>query len=88
MVFTVRTWDIPPNGFEELVTKGDWLTRKEAALYLTANGHPITHKTLANLAVQGSERKGPAFKKICDKGVMYHKADLEKWAAAREREVI
>jgi len=33
-------------------TAGEWLTRKEAAAYLTSIGRAIATKTLANLALQ------------------------------------
>lgn len=61
-----------------------WLTRKEAARFLTSIGHPITAKTLANLA---SMRIGPEYERRGWKFVLYERRHLEAWAERRvERE--
>ena len=66
--------------------------RKEAALFLTAMGFPISEKTLCNMASnenRGSGRNsgGPAFYKTNWKTVFYLETDLLAWASVRIRRV-
>ena len=58
-----------------------WLSRKEAASYLTSIGCPIAPATLANLASDGNKRGGPAFTRTRDRMVRYLQADLDAWVA-------
>lgn len=61
------------------VQDGQWLTRQEAARYLTDLGFPISAGTLQNLKTKG---KGPPYR-IFDFRVHYTRIDLEDWANAR-----
>lgn len=61
----------------------DWLSRKEAAIYLTSIGCRIAPKTLENLAANNNAGKGPAFTRNGWKMVQYKRGDLDLWAAAR-----
>lgn len=56
----------------------DWLSRKEAAIHLTALGYPISPKTLANLA---SKSLGPPYRLVMGRWTSYNREQLEKWAA-------
>ena len=58
-----------------------FLTRHEAAQYLTGEGFPCASKTLAKLACQGG---GPQFIKFGLR-VLYRHEDLIGWAVARSR---
>jgi len=65
-----------------LASKTDqvWLTRKEAALYLTSIGCPVAYHTLANMARGDNAFGGPAFHRVGWHTVRYKREDLEKWA--------
>lgn len=65
--------------------KPEWLSRKQAANYLTAVGCPITAKTLANLAANDNAGKGPSYTRFRWGRVRYLKSDLDVW---RERESV
>jgi hypothetical protein len=39
----------------------EWLTRRQAANYLTSLGCQISHRTLANLAANNNAGKGPPY---------------------------
>jgi hypothetical protein len=58
-----------------------WLTRKEAATFLTRIGCPISVWTLAQMAVRDNEGKGPPFIRTGWKTLRYEPADLRAWAA-------
>jgi hypothetical protein len=60
-----------------------WLTRKEAAAYLTSIGCPIAAGTLENLACNNNAGGGPSYRRTGWRTVRYHTRDLEKWAWAR-----
>lgn len=57
----------------------DWLSRKEAAIYLSSKGRKITAGTLANLASNNNARGGPSFTRDGWKTVRYARADLDNW---------
>jgi len=57
-----------------------WLTRKEAAAFLTRIGCPISVWTLAQMAVNNNAGKGPAFTRTGWKTLRYEPADLRAWA--------
>ena len=59
----------------------EWLSRAEAAAFLTKMGCPIAPGTLAKLASNNNGGKGPPFKRFRWKAVRYNVADLRKWAA-------
>jgi hypothetical protein len=58
----------------------DWLSRKEAAIYLSSIGCRISPRTLANLAANNNAGKGPPFKRFRWKLVQYRREDLDAWA--------
>lgn len=66
----------------------DWLSRKEAARYLTEIGCPIAPKTLANLASNDNAGKGPAYTLIGWGLVRYQIEDLRAWARQRMRRIV
>lgn len=66
-----------------MTTQSEWLSRKEAAAYLTRQGFRISSGTLANRAANNNAGKGPPFDRTGWKTVRYAKADLDAW---RERE--
>lgn len=57
-----------------------WFSRKEAALYLTSIGCPVTHNTLTNLARGDNALGGPSFYRLGWHTVRYKREDLAKWA--------
>lgn len=57
----------------------DWLSRKEAAIYLTRKGRTISAGTLANLAMNNNAGAGPSFTRDGWKCVRYARADLDNW---------
>lgn len=59
-----------------------FLSRKEAARYLTEMGFPISWRTLANLVSRGG---GPKFRLWGDIA-QYRPDDLERWALGRIEE--
>lgn len=61
----------------------DWLSRKEASIYLTRLGCAIAPQTLAKLASNNNRGKGPSFTRNGWKMVQYARADLDAWAAQR-----
>lgn len=65
----------------------EFYSRKEAALYLTSIGHPISAKTLQNKADNNNAGGGPPFDRIGWGSVRYARADLDAWAKARTTRV-
>lgn len=65
-----------------LPERGEWLSRKEAAAYLSKRGCPISAKTLANMAANGNARRGPPFSRIAWSRVQYRRTDLDVWMGA------
>ncbi len=59
----------------------EWLTRKEAANFLSSIGCPVTTTTLARLASNENAGKGPSFSRVRWRIVRYQKTDLRAWAA-------
>jgi hypothetical protein len=57
----------------------DWMSRKEAAAYLTRIGYPIAPKTLANMAANNNAGNGPAYLRARWRVVQYRRADLDLW---------
>lgn len=58
----------------------EWLSRQEAAAFLTKMGCPIAVGTLAKLAANNNEGDGPPFKRFRWKNVRYHVEALRAWA--------
>lgn len=61
----------------------DWLSRKEAAIYLTRLGCKIAPQTLAKYASNQNARRGPSYTRVGWKMVQYRREDLETWARLR-----
>jgi uncharacterized protein YjhX (UPF0386 family) len=66
----------------------EWLSRKEAAVYLTGQGYRIETQTLANLAANNNAKGGPPFTRSGWKAVRYKKTDLDAWAQLRSKHVV
>lgn len=66
----------------------EWLTRAEAATYLTSIGVPIKERTLAKLAEDENSGKGPAYTRSGWRTVRYEKTDLDVWAKGRKRKIL
>lgn len=58
----------------------DWLSRKEAAIYLEKIGFTISARTLEKKAANNNAGKGPPFNRLGWKTVRYRRTDLEAWA--------
>lgn len=58
----------------------DWLSRKDASLYLTAIGCPTSVRALEKRASNNNAGKGPSFTRSSWKCVKYKRADLDAWA--------
>ncbi len=56
-----------------------WLTRKEAATWLTKRGCPVTEGTLRKYASNDNAGGGPPFFRTGWKAVRYTVSDLERW---------
>lgn len=65
----------------------DWMTRKQAASYLTEIGCPVTPSTLANKAANNNGGGGPSFTIVGERRVRYQRRDLDAWAQAWTRRV-
>jgi hypothetical protein len=66
----------------------EWLSRKEAAIYLTRIGYRITAKTLANMAANNNKGKGPRYDRIgWSAAARYKREHLDAWAQARTEHV-
>lgn len=65
----------------------EWLSRAEAAAFLTKLGCPIAPGTLAKLAANNNAGNGPTYKRFRWKSVRYNVADLREWAADQGDEV-
>ena len=58
-----------------------WITRKEAASFLSRLGCTMSYYTLSRLAVGDNRGSGPPFVRSRSGRVLYHVNDLRKWAA-------
>ena len=65
----------------------EWLNRKDAAIYLTSIGCPMSSKTLANLASNNNEGRGPPFNRFRWNRVAYKRVELALWAAQQTTRV-
>lgn len=65
----------------------DFLSRKEAAAYLTKIGCPVSFSLLANLASNNNEGDGPPFLRVRSRIVRYERQALETWAYAQTRRI-
>ena len=58
----------------------DWLSRKEAAIYLGKIGCPVSVRMLEKRAANNNAGRGPAFTRIGWRVVRYRRGDLDSWA--------
>jgi len=65
------------------MAKEQFYTRKEAAIYLTSIGCPVSRFTLANKAANNNKGNGPEFIAAGWKTVRYSKTALDEWAAQK-----
>jgi hypothetical protein len=65
------------------VADDNWLTRKQAADYLTRRGYPIKARSLERMAANNNGGKGPPFTRFGWKAVGYQRADLDEWRMKR-----
>lgn len=65
----------------------EWLTRAEAAEYLTGIGVPIKERTLAKYAEDDNAGGGPPFTRSGWRSIRYEKVDLDAWAAKKKRKI-
>lgn len=65
----------------------DYLSRKEAAKYLSSIGCPLAEGTLANMASNNNRGRGPRFVRIRWQIIRYQRRDLDAWVVAN-REVV
>lgn len=63
-----------------MIVNKQYLSRKEAAEYLTEAGFHTTYKTLGKLATVGG---GPKFHRFGSKAVIYKIEDLNSWVEER-----
>lgn len=70
-----------------MVASPVWLTRAEAAEYLTGIGCPIKERTLQKMAEDENAGGGPPFTRSGWRTVRYEQADLDTWANKRKRKI-
>lgn len=75
--------DTEPQWVTRKAKAKEWLSRKEAAVYLTEKGSPTTPRALEKMASNNNAGRGPAYNRTRWKTVRYHRDDLDAW---RERE--
>ncbi len=76
----IRRYHNDDKGLMVMANDDDFLTRKQAAAYLTKIGCPISYATLANRAAHNNAGKGPPFTRTGWRTVRYRKQDLDAWA--------
>ncbi len=79
--------DPEPQWVSRKAADRDWLSRKEAAAYLTKHGYPISAGALANRAANNNKGKGPPFQRSGWKTVRYHRDDLDAWRKSATQRV-
>lgn len=71
-----------------MAVQGDYLTRKQAAHYLTERGYSVSPQTMAHWACHKNRRKGPAFySPSWSAPVSYKRVDLDDWLTNNLRRV-
>lgn len=65
------------------IPAGPWLTRKQAAFWLSSRGCPISESHLRHLASNANAGGGPTFYRNGWRGVRYLEADLKAWRMKR-----
>lgn len=64
-----------------------WLTRKEAARFLSGLGCVSSVKSLSNMGARDNAGGGPPFHRTGTRVVRYLETDLRTWARSRMRRV-
>lgn len=64
----------------------EWLSRKEAAAYLTSLGYRMSYRTLERLAHK-SPPAGPPYDRFGWKTVSYKREDLVRWLETQREHV-
>jgi hypothetical protein len=64
-----------------------YMSRKEAAAYLTKNGYPIAPNTLASMAKNRNAGGGPPFIKFGWRTCRYRRDELDSWMRKRGERV-
>lgn len=64
-----------------------WLTRKEAARFLSGLGCIVSTQSLANMAARDNAGRGPPFHRTGVNIVRYLETDLRGWAYSRMKRV-
>lgn len=59
----------------------DWLSRKEAVIYLASIGCPVSQRSLEKRAMNDNEGHGPPFTRVGWSIIRYRRKDLDAWAA-------
>jgi hypothetical protein len=65
----------------------EWLTREQAAHYLSQHGFEVKPRTLEKWASNSNEGKGPPYTRFGWKKVKYLKTDLATWLESRKTKV-
>lgn len=65
----------------------DYMTRKEAAHYLTQAGCPVSAVMLAKMAHRNNSGNGPPFLRYRTHTVRYKREDLDVWASKQMKRV-
>jgi len=60
-----------------------WLSRKQAAHYLSTDGYHITVSTLANMASNNNSGDGPRYYRFNWTRLRYRSTDLDEWKRTR-----
>ena len=74
---------LAPHPIRSQKPEKEWLSRKEAALYLDKIGCPMTARNLEKKAANSNAGKGPPFSRVGWKAVRYKRVDLDAWAIAQ-----
>ena len=74
---------LAPHPLRSQKPEKEWLSRKEAALYLDRIGCPMTARNLEKKAANNNAGKGPPFSRVGWKAVRYKRIELDAWAVAQ-----
>jgi len=77
----------PQSRAAKIKSGDDWLTRKEAAIYLSDMGFPMTVRALEKRAANNNAGKGPSFTQFSWKCVKYLRRDLDEWALKQTKRI-
>ena len=77
-----------PHARAKKQSSDDWLSRKEAAIYLNKIGCPVSVRMLEKRAFNNNAGRGPAFTRVGGRVVRYRRGDLDAWAYAQAERVL